>query len=367
MHVFHNPLHAQHAGRQEMFRGQMVPCHEVPARLDHVLAELTCRPVGPLAAPALGDAAFEAALDAALARVHSPAYLHFLSQAWADWVALDPTNAQRDALPSVWPLPNRHGFATAHPPRNFAARLGMFAFDSGTPLTAGSWAAARGGAACALAAAQTVLASMAKTAHATPPSALALTRPPGHHAGPDFMGGYCFINNAAVAAQVLRDGGCERVAVLDVDYHHGNGTQTCFYERADVLTVSIHGDPATEYPFFLGHADETGAGAGTGFNLNLPLPRGTDSPTWFAALSTALTRVRAHDAQALVVPLGLDTFVGDPISGFKLNSADYFVLGAELGNLGLPTVFTFEGGYAVAEVGVNAVNVLQGFASGSSC
>jgi acetoin utilization deacetylase AcuC-like enzyme len=115
MHVFHNPLHAQHAGRQEMFRGQMVPCHEVPARLDHVLTELARRPVGPLAAPTLGDAGFEAALDAALARVHSPVYLQFLSQAWADWVALDPTNAQRDALPSVWPLPNRHGFATAHP------------------------------------------------------------------------------------------------------------------------------------------------------------------------------------------------------------------------------------------------------------
>jgi acetoin utilization deacetylase AcuC-like enzyme len=393
MNVFHNPLHAQHAGRQEMFRGQMVPCHEVPARLDHVLTELARRPVGPLAVPALGDAGFEAALDAALARVHSPIYLQFLSQAWADWVALDPTNAQRDALPSVWPLPNRHGFATAHPPRNFAARLGMFAFDSGTPLTAGSWAAARGGAACALAAAQTVLAVMANPAsttpieppaqpaesmgtttapngsvgaHSAPPSALALTRPPGHHAGPDFMGGYCFINNAAVAAQVLRDGGCERVAVLDVDYHHGNGTQTCFYERADVLTVSIHGDPATEYPFFLGHSDETGAGEGAGFNLNLPLPRGTDSPTWFAALSTALTRVRAHDAQALVVPLGLDTFAGDPISGFKLNSADYLVLGAALRSLGLPTVFTFEGGYAVAEVGVNAVNVLQGFEGGST-
>ena len=383
MHVFHNPLHAQHAGQQEMFRGQMVPCHEVPARLDHVLAELARRPVGPVSAPGLGEPTFEAALDAALTRVHSPAYLRFLAGAWDEWVAMDPANAQRDALPSVWPLPNQHGFATTHPPRNFAARLGMFAFDSGTPLTAGSWVAARAGAACALAAAQAVLGGRAASnqlsqpdgaatvttaaacANTAPPSALALTRPPGHHAGPDFMGGYCFLNNAAVAAQALRDGGCARVAVLDVDYHHGNGTQTCFYERADVLTVSIHGDPTTEYPFFLGHADETGAGAGTGFNLNLPLPRGTGSTAWLATLDSALARVRAFDAQALVVPLGLDTFAGDPISGFKLQSDDFLTMGAALGSLGLPTVFTFEGGYAVVEVGVNAVNVLQGFSGAS--
>jgi acetoin utilization deacetylase AcuC-like enzyme len=217
---------------------------------------------------------------------------------------------------------------------------------------AGSWAAARGGAACALAAAQAVLGGER--------FAMALTRPPGHHAGPNYMGGYCFINNAAVAAQALRDGGLQRVAVLDVDYHHGNGTQTCFYERSDVLTVSIHGDPRTEYPFFLGHADERGHGAGEGFNLNLPLPRGTGFDVWWATLQTALQAVADFAPQALVVPLGLDTFEGDPISGFKLRSADYLQLGRAIAQLGLPTVLTFEGGYAVAEVGVNTVNVLEG-------
>jgi acetoin utilization deacetylase AcuC-like enzyme len=217
---------------------------------------------------------------------------------------------------------------------------------------AGSWAAARGGAACALAAAQAVLGGER--------FAMALTRPPGHHAGPNYMGGYCFVNNAAVAAQALRDGGMQRVAVLDVDYHHGNGTQTCFDERSDVLTVSIHGDPRTEYPFFLGHADERGHGAGEGFNLNLPLPRGTDFDLWWATLQTALQAVADFAPQALVVPLGLDTFEGDPISGFKLRSADYLKLGQAIAQLGLPTVLTFEGGYAVAEVGLNTVNVLQG-------
>jgi acetoin utilization deacetylase AcuC-like enzyme len=348
MLIFHNTRHAEHSGRQEMFRGRLVDCHEVPQRLQHVLAELARRPVGTVLSPAA-----DLPLDAALRRVHQADYLDFLAHAWDDWVALDPANAVVDALPSVWPLAARHGFRTDVPPLNFAARLGQYAFDSGTPLMAGSWSAAREGAACALAAAQAVLGGER--------AALALTRPPGHHAGPNFMGGYCFINNAAVAAQALRDGGLARVAVLDVDYHHGNGTQTVFYERSDVFTTSIHGDPRTEYPFFLGHADERGHGAGEGFNLNLPLPRGTGFERWQQALDQALQAVANFGPQAVVVPLGLDTFEGDPISGFALRSNDYLQVGRALAGLGLPTVFTFEGGYAVAEVGINTVNVLEGF------
>lgn len=350
MKTFHNPDHQQHAGRQEMFRGRMVDCHEVPARLDFVMNELRQRNLGEVLPPDVSDIE----LDAALASVHSERYLDFLESAWAEWVAMDPANADRDALPSVWPMPNRHGFRTDVLPQNFAARMGAFAFDSGCPLTAGTWAAARKGAACAMAAAQTV-ADGAR-------SAFALTRPPGHHAGPDFFGGYCFINNAAVAAQTLRDKGLERVAVLDVDYHHGNGTQTIFYERPDVLTLSIHGDPLTEYPFYLGHADERGAGAGEGYNLNLPLPKGTGFMPWIRALDQALDAAMQYKASALVVPMGLDTFEGDPISGFTLKSGDYTTIGRRLADADLPTVFTFEGGYAVAEVGVNAVNLLEGFA-----
>jgi len=188
-----------------------------------------------------------------------------------------------------------------------------------------------------------------------------LSRPPGHHAGSDFFGGYCFLNNAALAAQHLRDAGFYRVAILDIDYHHGNGTQSIFYERHDVLFTSIHGDPQTEYPFFLGYADETGAGNGAGFNHNLPLPRGTGFAAWRDALRHALQGISRFQAQALVVSLGLDTFEGDPISGFTLRSEDYLTVGEDLAAAGLPTAFVFEGGYAVAEVGVNAVNVLEGF------
>jgi acetoin utilization deacetylase AcuC-like enzyme len=176
------------------------------------------------------------------------------------------------------------------------------------------------------------------------------------------MGGYCFINNAAVAAQALRDGGLQRVAVLDVDYHHGNGTQAIFYERADVFFASIHGDPRTEYPFFLGHADECGQGAGLGFNLNLPLSRGSDYARWSEALELALAAITKYGAQAMVVSLGVDTFAGDPISGFALQSEDYLRMGERIARVGLPTALVFEGGYAVEAVGVNVANVLQAFA-----
>ena len=343
MKTFYNHLHQVHQGKLEMFRGQLVPCFEVPDRLDQVLAQVRARGLGPLAQAASRE-------TSALAAIHAPAYLHFLEHAWDDWVALDPANATRDALPSVWP---NHALRTDVLPANFAARLGRFSFDSGSPLTSGTWVAARQGAFCALDAAHAV----ADGARA----AFALSRPPGHHAGADFFGGYCFLNNAALAAQALRDRGMARVAVLDIDYHHGNGTQAIFYDRADVFFASIHGDPHTEYPFFLGYLDELGTGAGEGFNLNLPLARGTGFGQWRAALGLALQRIAGFRADALVVSLGLDTFEGDPISGFKLRSEDYLRVGEDISRAALPTVFVFEGGYAVDVLGVNAVNLLEGF------
>ncbi|NML47306.1 histone deacetylase family protein [Ramlibacter sp. G-1-2-2] len=343
MKVFLNDRHPLHHGRHEMFRGELVPCFEVPARADYVLQELRDRSFGTVqSAPPIERATLE--------RVHAARYLDFLTGAWDEWVALDPDNAQRDALPSYWPI---RTFRSDVLPASFPARLGLFSFDAGSPLTAGTWEAARQGAACAAAGAAALLAGER--------SAFVLTRPPGHHAGPDFFGGYCFLNNAAIAAQVLRDGGMERVAVLDVDYHHGNGTQAIFYEREDVFFASVHGDPHTEYPYYLGYADERGEGAGLGCNLNLPLPKGTDFARWRDALRVALQAIAAHGAQALVVSLGVDTFEADPISGFRLASDDYLRVGADIAAAGLPTLFVLEGGYAVAEVGRNVVNVLAGF------
>ncbi|MBI3101218.1 MAG: histone deacetylase family protein [Burkholderiales bacterium] len=342
MITFHNPLHHLHAPVHEFFRGERVPCFEKPARADYVEARLSERG-HTLLAPDQDS-------SAVLARIHAPRYLQFLQTAWAQWLALDPANAQVQPFPSVWPV---RTLRSDIEPDNFVARLGLYSMDNGTPLAAGSWQAAKAGADAAASAAARVAAGAR--------AAFCCTRPPGHHAGPDFMGGYCLLNNAAVAAQWLRDQGAARVAVLDVDYHHGNGTQSIFYDRADVLFASIHGDPRTEYPFYLGHADETGEGAGAGCNLNLPLAAGSSVQAWFGALEAACARIADFGADALVVSLGLDTFEGDPISRFALASADFLRLGQRLAQLGLPTVFVLEGGYAAAELGTNAVNVLEGF------
>ena len=342
MLIFANPQQAGHAPRDEFFRGRRVPCFEHLGRVDFVLRAL--------AAHGLHARSPTVDSTAVLARVHAPRYLDFLQHAWRDWLALDAGNAEEQPFPSVWPVRTLRSDVE---PANFTARLGLYSMDNGTPLSAGTWAAARQGADAAASAAQALLAGER--------AVFCATRPPGHHAGPDFMGGYCFLNNAAVAAQALRDGGASRVAVLDVDYHHGNGTQAIFYQRADVLFVSIHGDPRTEYPFYLGHADETGAGAGAGFNLNLPLAAGSSPAAWFDALEAACARIAWHGAEALVVSLGLDTFAGDPISTFQLQVGDFTRLGQRLARLGLPTAFVLEGGYAAAELGDNAVAVLQGF------
>lgn len=343
MLTIYNDQHPLHHGKMEMYRGTLVPCVEVPARADYVLAELQSRKLGTVEAPQTFG------IDA-ITRVHASRYVDFLAGAWDEWVALDPANAERDAIPSYWPI---RSFRSDVLPASFPARIGLFSYDAGSPLTSGTWRAAQNGAFCALTAVQKVQQGAR--------AAFALTRPPGHHAGADFFGGYCFLNNAAIAAQALRDAGVARVAVLDIDYHHGNGTQAIFYDRPDVLVASVHGDPHTEYPYYLGYADETGQGAGLGANLNLPLPHGSDFTRWREALQVALKRIAAFGAEALVVSLGVDTFAGDPIAGFKLQSADFLQVGNDLAAAGLPTVLVFEGGYAVAEVGVNAVNVLDGF------
>lgn len=346
MITFFSARHALHAPATEFFRGERVPCFESPARAQFVHAELQAR----------GHAVRAPDVDstALLAQVHSPRYLAFLASAWAEWEALSAGQEIVQPFPSIWPV---RSLRSDVEPRNFTAKLGLYSMDNGTPLDAGTWAAAKEGADAAASA-------VALLGQGSERSAFCATRPPGHHAGPDFMGGYCFLNNAAVAAQAFRAQGCARVAVLDVDYHHGNGTQSIFYARSDVLVASLHGDPQTEYPFYLGHADEIGEGAGQGYNLNLPLPAGTSAAAWFDALNLACDRIERHGAQALVVSLGLDTYEGDPISKFALRSPDFLRLGARLARLRLPTVFVLEGGYAAAELGVNAVNVLEGFEQG---
>lgn len=335
-------LHEQHAPEQEFFRGKLVPCFETPARASFVIQEISARG-HPIVPPSADSREI-------LKRVHSERYLTFLETAWDQWVAIDPANANVQPFPSVWPV---RTLRSDLEPDDFIARLGLYSMDNGTPMVAGTWSAVKAGADAVVSAAA-LLSSGER-------SVFCATRPPGHHAGVDFMGGYCFLNNAAIATQALIDGGCKRVAILDVDYHHGNGTQSIFYARSDVLYVSIHGDPRMEFPFYLGYASETGKGEGEGFNLNLPLPSGTPSETWFTAFEMACLRVEKHYPDGLVVSLGLDTYAGDPIGKFGLSSDDFFKLGARLKKLELPTCIILEGGYAKKDLGINAANVLDGF------
>jgi len=218
---------------------------------------------------------------------------------------------------------------------------------------AGTWEAAFAAARCAL----TAAALVSEGAR----SAYALCRPPGHHAARSVYGGYCYLNNAALAAQALRDAGSARVAILDIDYHHGNGTQDIFWARGDVHFTSIHGTPDTEYPYFLGYADETGVGEGAGCTRNFPLPRGTGWDTYAAALEEAMAGLRAFAPDALVVSLGVDAFEHDPISSFRLSSAHFADIGHRIAAAGWPTVLVQEGGYAVDDIGTNVVAVLSAF------
>jgi len=279
-------------------------------------------------------------------RVHKPEFVRFLETAWDEWIQ---QHGNYDALPLNWIAPGMRRIL----PETIDGKLSYFSFDAGTPITAGTWRAA-------VAATEVAMTGM-KLVKGGERSAFSLCRPPGHHAGSDYYGGYCFFNNAAIAAQGFRDGGAKRVAVLDVDYHHGNGTQEIFYKRDDVLTISIHADPKQEFPFFLGHADERGEGRGEGFHLNLPLPWGISWAEYGPALDTAMRRLTEFAPDAIVVSLGVDTFEKDPISKFKLKHEDYIRTGEVIAAAGKPTLFVMEGGYAVEELGVNAVNVLQGF------
>ncbi|WP_395450343.1 histone deacetylase family protein [Aminobacter sp. UC22_36] len=340
MKTVFSPLHAGHSGQMELVAGAIVPGFEKPSRAEIIKARIENQKLGDILAPGVHD------LTAAK-RVHTADYVDFLPTVWPQWEAAGKTGS---AIPFAWPTRGLRGDIR---PQTIEALLGYYSFDGGASFVKGTWDAIKSSYDVALTAAQLVKAGER--------SAFALCRPPGHHAGAAFMGGYCFINNAAVAAQWFRDQGAKRVAVLDVDYHHGNGTQEIFYARADVQVINLHGDPMTEYPFFLGHADEHGSGAGDGFNLNYPMPFGTSWETWNEALEDACRKLAAYAPDVVVVSLGVDTFEKDPISHFKLTSADYPKIGARIAKLGLPTLFVMEGGYAVDEIGVNAVGVLTGF------
>ena len=335
MRCFFDSRQLHHDPPNELHNGSFVPYAEVPLR-----AETVARAIGATELPA------DFGLAPILA-VHDADYLAFLREAPGLWRA---AGRQGEAIPYVWPVVGRRSLSL----QRIDALLGRYSFDATTPIAAETWDSAYWSAQSALAATHAVLDGA--------PSSFALCRPPGHHAGRDYFGGYCHINAAAVAAQAARDAGIARVAILDIDYHHGNGTQDIFWDRGDMFYASVHADPATDYPFFWGHADETGSGAGLGATLNLPLPRGTSLAAFRAAQGTALDAIARFGPGMLVVSFGADTWEGDPISHFALTTDDYAVLGADIAARGWPTVIVMEGGYATETLGRNVACFLSGLA-----
>jgi acetoin utilization deacetylase AcuC-like enzyme len=354
--------HALHDAPHEFLDGKLIAPHEAPVRVAMILQALDQARLGPVQPPrAFGMAPIRA--------VHDTAYLDYLEHAYERWVAAggDPAAVLPSTLAVRWMSRQSVGPLAAP---------GYYSFDLTAPIVAGTFQAACAAANVALTAAELVLGGHDLV--------YALCRPPGHHAGRDLCGGYCYLNNAAIAANYLGDAGCglgdgepadpqlpspishppQRVAVLDIDFHHGNGTQQIFYERDDVLFVSIHGDPAREYPFFAGYADERGAGTGLGFNLNFPLEASVTSQRYLAVLDQALAAIASFAPRFLVLSVGLDTFGGDPIGDFGLTTDAYPQIGRRIAALSLPTLAVQEGGYAIAALGENAAGLLRGL-SGS--
>ena len=332
MDVFFHPDQLRHEPRFFLMRGQVVRHFEVPARamaLLEAVREAGLRVVAPTPVD-----------QALLSTVHSPDYLAFLRDGYAAWRALP--DAGEEIVPNIHPTPEMLAQGGRAGP-GMVARAGWHLADTACAIGEHAWSAARAAAAGAAAAAQRVLAGAR--------AAYALTRPPGHHAYAARAGGHCYLNNAAIAAEALLRGGAARVAVLDIDVHHGNGTQGIFWERGDVLTVSVHGDPDGLYPWYVGRAEERGSGAGDGCNLNLPLPPGTEDGPWLAAIDTGIAAIRRFRPDALVLALGFDPSVEEPLGSLRIGDDGFARAARAAAALDLPTVITQEGGYAVAALG----------------
>ena len=332
--VYFDQRQLSHQPLQELHNGGWAAYAEKASRAENILAEVR-------QARAVRDFGLEPIL-----RVHDAGYVDFLRTAHDEW---RKAGREGDAIGYTWPVVRRRELAL----QRIDAQLGRYSFDAATPITADTWTAAYW-------AAQTALTALAAILDGESRNAFALCRPPGHHSGSDYLGGYCYLNNAAIAAGEARRAG-KRVAILDVDYHHGNGTQDIFYEDGEMLFVSVHADPVTDYPFYWGHADERGEGAGESKNLNLPLPRGTGVDEYLAALDKGLEAIREHEAELIVLSFGVDTFEDDPISYFKLRREDYPRIASRIAALGLPVLIVMEGGYAIGELGRNVGAFLSGF------
>jgi acetoin utilization deacetylase AcuC-like enzyme len=328
--LLHNPTHVIKKGRPSL-------SYETPRRVTSILSAIEMRGLGPVVEPEPAD------LEV-VNGVHDPGMLAYLQTA----VASSREDAAEPAplFPTFFPPPGQR-----RQPKRIYGQRGYYCTDTGASVGPHTWESAQASAACAAAGARQLLSGE----HCV----YALCRPPGHHAGPDFFGGYCYLNNAAVAAHVLRRDGC-RVAILDIDYHHGNGTQAFFWRDPQVWYGSLHIDPALDYPFFAGYADEIGSGPGEGTVCNVPLGPHTTQAQYRDELDRLLSRLARFDPDYLVLSAGLDTYAGDPVGGFGIGQCGYREIGRKITSGGLPTLIVQEGGYNTADLGRCVVALLSG-------
>lgn len=327
----------RHNPQYFMANGQVLPNPEQPQRVE--VLQNGAREAG---------ATFMAPTDHGLgpiAAVHSPQYLTFLEKIYPRWQRIK--DAGTEVIPNIHPAARTDGY-----PRSAVGQAGYHQADTACPINAETWGSAYWSAQSAIEGAASIIGG--------DQAVYALSRPPGHHAFADLAGGFCFLNNSAIAAQYLATRGL-RPVILDVDVHHGNGTQGIFYHRDDVFTVSLHADPERFYPFFWGHAQERGAGQGMGYNLNIPLARGTDDAAYLEALQSALGQIQNFGPDVVVVALGLDAYVDDPLRGLAITTDGFARIGAAIAALNKPTLFVQEGGYLSDALGPNLTSFLNGF------
>jgi acetoin utilization deacetylase AcuC-like enzyme len=340
----YSPRHQLHDPSFEVTAGERIPAYELVARAQSILDALEDDGIFGFEHP------HEYGLEP-IRRVHDDGLIRYLEGAWADW------QARGTGTPAIMPDAFLHPglraeMGPAPIPTSPCGQAGFWCFDTATPILPGTYEATRAACDAALTAADAVLAGEAVV--------YALTRPPGHHSAANLFGGYCYFNQAAVAVQWLVDRNAGRVAVLDVDYHHGNGTQQIFYERDDVLYTSIHADPVRAFPYFTGHADEVGAGKGSGTTYNQPMGAGTTDADYLAGIDRSLERINAFAATIVVVSLGFDTYGQDPIGDFSLTTSVYHEVGRRVAASGQRLLLIQEGGYDVESLGRNAKEWLRG-------
>jgi acetoin utilization deacetylase AcuC-like enzyme len=339
MQIVYSERHQLHTTDDIELEGEPFITEEVPARAEIILEALRAAALGQLEAPT------DHGMDPILA-VHDAEYVGFLQTAYAEQAAI----FGQEGPVFAWSFAPR---GAARKPKSILGLKGYYAFSWGTPILKGTWEAAYWSAQCALTAADLL--------EAREPAVYALCRPPGHHAAADLYGGFCYLNNAAIAARYLgRNGG--RIAILDIDYHHGNGTQAIFYDDPSVLFCSLHADPDWDYPYFWGGVHERGIGKGEGFNLNLPLPKETDDADYLVALDGALAAIQTYHPDKLVVSAGFDTVSGDEVGCFNLTTAGLGQVAWRIAELGLATLIVQEGGYLLERLADNALAFLRPFA-----